>query len=281
MEILNHERAAPHPDHLKKIRLVVSDLDGTLLNEKSQLPSEFPQLIQKLGEREVLFATASGRNWESQRTFFPECKDQITFICDNGAFIMHKGEPFFISELKTDLWKAVAKKCSAYGPECGAIICGVNGTYMIQNSVIQPAVNQFYSEVRYIDDFDAVEDQVFKVSVCYLQGTEGALFRDFHNCFSEQANLVCAHPLFMDVMNLGINKATGVSLLQRSLGLSAEETMAFGDYNNDIEMLKNAGISYIMENAPVSMRKYASFRAPSNEEGGVITVLENTLLRLR
>ena len=57
--------------------------------------------------------------------------------------------------------------------------------------------------------------------------------------------------------------------------------MAFGDYNNDIEMLKNAGISYIMENAPVSMRKYASFRAPSNEEGGVITVLENTLLRLR
>ena len=281
MENLNYKSMTPDPDQLKKIRLVVSDMDGTLLNGKSQLPAGFSELIQKLAEKDVMFATASGRNWESQKAFFPDCREQLTFVCDNGAFIMYKGKPFFISELNADLWRAVAQKCSFYGPECGAIVCGVKGTYMIQNSLIQPAVSHFYSEIQYVHDFDAVEDQIFKVSVCNLQGTEGAFFDEFQRCFSDRASLVCAHPLFMDVMNPGINKATGVQLIQEFLGLSAEQTMVFGDYNNDIEMLKNAGISYVMENAPVSMRKYADFRAPSNEKNGVMTVLKETLLPCR
>ena len=69
-------------------------------------------------------------------------------------------------------------------------------------------------------------------------------------------------------------------MLQQSLGLTSEQVMAFGDFDNDIEMLQNAGISYVMENAPHSMRKHAQFLAPSNEAHGVITVLEKTLLTL-
>lgn len=279
MEMLPQTVVTPHMDHLEKIRLVVSDLDGTLLNEKSQLPAEFPQLVRKLAERDVLFATASGRNWESQRSFFSECANQMAFICDNGAFIMHRGRPFFISELKTELWKAVAQKSAEYGSDCGAVICGVKGTYMIRNPKLHDAVSHFYSTIQYVDGFDEISDQIFKVSICCLRGTEGALFDTFYACFSEYASLVCAHPLFMDVMNAGINKASGIHLLQKSLGLESEQVMAFGDYSNDIEMLRHAGISYIMENAPDFMQKYAMFQAPSNEKNGVVTVLENTLLK--
>ena len=278
MEMRSHKKAVPHASRLEKIKLVVSDLDGTLLDENSRLPSEFSQFVQKLEKKNIQFATASGRNWESQKDLFTAYKEQLTFICDNGAFIMHKGKLFFISELDTELWKNIARKCFDYGPECGAIVCGVKGTYMIQNPALKSAVGRFYPELNYINDFDEIDDQIFKVSVCYLKGTAGELFEDFYRCFSEQANLVCAHPLFMDVMNSGINKASGVALLQQALGLTSEQTMAFGDYDNDIEMLENAGLAYVMENAPLSMRKYTPFHAPSNEKQGVIRVLENTLL---
>ena len=68
-------------------------------------------------------------------------------------------------------------------------------------------------------------------------------------------------------------------MLRQTMGLTADQTMVFGDYDNDIEMLQNAGIAYIMENAPLFMREYSPFLAPSNEEQGVVTVLENTLLK--
>ena len=203
----------------------------------------------------------------------------MTFIYDNGAFIVHKGRPFFISELKEDLWKSIARKCTEYGSECGAVICGVKSAYLLRNPQIQSVVEQFYPEIVYVDDFDEIEDQIFRISVCYLKGPAGEMFNDFSQHFADQASLVCAHPVFMDVMNSGINKAAGVLMLQQSLGLTSEQTMAFGDYDNDIEMLKNAGIAYIMENAPLSMREHASYIAPSNEEQGVMKVLENTLLK--
>jgi len=279
METLNHEYAVPNPDHLKKIRLVVSDLDGTLLNAESQLPTDFSRLVRELADRDIVFATASGRNWRSQKEVFTACNEQVTFICDNGAFIMHQGRPFFISELKAELWKSIARKCSDYGSECGAVICGVKSAYMLRNPQIQPFVEQFYPEIIYVNDFDEVEDQIFKISVCYPKGPSGALFDDFCRCFADQASLVCAHPVFMDVMNAGINKAAGVSMLQQSLGLTSDQTMVFGDYDNDIEMLENAGIAYIMENAPLAMREHSRFLAPSNEDQGVMRVLENTLLK--
>ena len=136
MEMRNREKAVPHPSRLEKIKLVVSDLDGTLLDENSRLPSDFSRFVQKLEKKNIQFATASGRNWESQKDLFAAYKERLTFICDNGAFIMHKGKLFFISELETELWKNIAKKSYDYGPECGAIVCGVKGTYMVDRKSV-------------------------------------------------------------------------------------------------------------------------------------------------
>ena len=128
MELLNRD---PEEECLEKIKLVVCDLDGTLLDANSQLPADFPQVVRDLADRDILFATASGRNWQSQKAVFGACNEQMTFICDNGAFIVHKGRPFFISELKEELWKSIARKCAEYGAECGAVICGVKSAYLL------------------------------------------------------------------------------------------------------------------------------------------------------
>lgn len=271
-----HE-TTPAAERLKKIRLIVSDLDGTLLNESKQLPPDFASLISRLSAKGIVFATASGRNWDSQKDFFSTCKEHMAFVCDNGAFLIHQQKPLFISALSPELWRGVVAACTQYGPDCGAVVCGVKGAYTLRATQLWPVISQFYSKPQFVDSFDQVNDTVFKVSVCCLRGTPGPLYTAFNSRFSDHANLVCTHPLFMDVMNRGINKGAGVRLLQRHLGITAEETMAFGDFDNDIEMLQSAGIAYVMENAPPSMRQYAEFLAPSNENGGVVTIIQSTL----
>ncbi|UCE93931.1 MAG: HAD hydrolase family protein, partial [Flavobacteriaceae bacterium] len=75
----------------------------------------------------------------------------------------------------------------------------------------------------------------------------------------------------------GANKGRAVQLLQDSLGVSKEETMVFGDFNNDLEMIDQAFFSYAMENAHDNVKKAAKFSTKSNNEAGVEFVLKQLI----
>ena len=266
---------------LHGIRLIVSDLDGTLFNSSLQLPAELPKVVARLKENGILFATASGRNWVSQKIFFPGLLDKITFICDNGAFIVQEQEPVFISELSAELWKSVLRKCHSYGDNCRAILCGVNGTYVTDyrhNAELQHVIDHFYFGLTITPDIFSIRDEIFKVSVCYLPGTGGSFYEDFHSTYDRQANVLRTAECFMDVMNTGISKAAGLRFLQSRYGISPEETVAFGDFENDIDLFARSEHSFLMENAPAHMRRYAKYTAPSNDDNGVIRTIEDYIL---
>ena len=69
-------------------------------------------------------------------------------------------------------------------------------------------------------------------------------------------------------------------MIQQKFGITREETMVFGDYFNDVEMLKAAYHSYAMENAPSGVKKHANFIAKSNIENGVLEVIKEVVLRV-
>lgn len=268
-------------EKLQGIRLVVSDLDGTLFSSSLTLPETLPETIARLGDNGILFATASGRNWASQKVFFPQLLDKITFICDNGAFIVQKQEPVFISRLSPDLWKSIVRKCHAYGDECRAILCGVNGTYVADyhcSPKLQNVIDHFYIGLNATSDLCKIQDEIFKVSICYLPGTGGPFYEDFHSAYGSQANVLRTAECFMDIMNTGISKAGGVRFLQSQYGISPEETVTFGDFENDISLFSQSKHSFLMENAPAHMRQYAKYTAPSNDNNGVIRTIEDYIL---
>ena len=78
-------------------------------------------------------------------------------------------------------------------------------------------------------------------------------------------------------MPKGINKGTAILDIREKLGISFEETMAFGDYLNDKEMLENVNYSYAMANAHPIIKQVAKYEAPSNDENGVTTVIKQML----
>lgn len=273
--------SVPLKEKLQDIRLIATDLDGTLLNHSLKLPTSLPRVLERLEDKGIVFATASGRNWATQKKLFPDLPDQISFICDNGAFLVQKQQPVFISELKPALWLDAANKCLLYGDDCRAVLCGVNGTYTLdyeKNPPLKRMLEHFYFGLTTVSDFSKIRDRIFKVSICYLPGTKGRFYQDFFDAYKDQANVLCTAECFMDIMNKGISKGTGLSFLQKQLGITPKETAVFGDFDNDISLFEQADHTFLMENAPLSMRQYARYLAPSNNDEGVTEVIKQYIL---
>ena len=82
---------------------------------------------------------------------------------------------------------------------------------------------------------------------------------------------------WVDISNPIANKGRAVKLLQDKYGISKNETMVFGDFNNDLEMLDQAFFSYAMSNAHANVKKAARFQTKSNDELGVETILKELI----
>ena len=261
--------------------MIASDLDGTLFNNQLQLPDSLTSILKDLKEKDIHFATASGRNWATQKEFFQEHLNEITFICDNGAFIVQNQKPIFISEISHTLWISAVNKCATYGDDCRAILCGVNGTYILEyrnNPELCSIVNHFYKCLTVVPNFQNIQDCIFKISICYTRGTGGDFLQDFFDTYSDQANVLRTHTFFMDIMNHGISKGSGLQIIQNQLNILPSETVVFGDFENDISLFEQAEYTFLMENAPTTLRKYVKYIAPSNEEEGVTEIIKQYIL---
>ena len=79
---------------------------------------------------------------------------------------------------------------------------------------------------------------------------------------------------WVDLMNIGVNKGEAIKIIQENYNISFDETMAFGDYLNDFEMMQNCKYSYAMENAHPKLKEICNYRAKSNDEDGVVDAIK-------
>ena len=89
--------------------------------------------------------------------------------------------------------------------------------------------------------------------------------------------LMATEPGWVDVVNLTADKGTAVRLLQERLGITPDQTMVFGDYLNDLEMMTTATYSFAMANAHPVLAERARFRAPGNTDNGVVRTINSVL----
>ena len=82
------------------IKLIASDMDGTLLNDRKELPGDFFEVFDELERRGIKFTVASGRSFDAVAHLFPEeYRTRLDFICDNGANVIHEGKQVSVTPL--------------------------------------------------------------------------------------------------------------------------------------------------------------------------------------
>lgn len=262
----------------QNIKFIASDMDGTLLDEASQLDPQFFDIYRQLTEQGIIFAAASGRQYASLKQIFSPIQDEMMFIAENGTFVMHNGIELYSCQLETSTAREVVMAArdieGAY-----TVLCGKNSAYIeTQDPVALAELSKYYHACHYVEDLLAVDDEFIKVAICHFGSSEQFVFPAMNAKFGASNQVVVSGRIWLDIMNAEASKGAAIEHLQETLGFTYEQTMSFGDYFNDAEMLKASYHSYAVENAHPEVKKLARFRAPSNLESGVIQVLRQTVL---
>jgi Cof subfamily protein (haloacid dehalogenase superfamily) len=260
------------------IKLIATDMDGTLLNENGQVPENFPSTLEKLEKRNIKFVVASGRPYYTLYENFAPISDKLYYICDNGAFIVENGEIVSINIMNKDKVNEIVK-CSKSIPNTEVILCGINGAYHRPCSKeFTDEIDKYYIKKHIVDDLTEVNDDIFKVTICDLNSASDNSYKIIKPKFNLDFMVVVSGDVWVDIMNNDVNKGEALKKIQESQNISYEETMVFGDFYNDVEMLRTAHYSFVMENANEDMKQYGNFIAPKNTENGVIKTIEKYVL---
>ena len=261
------------------IRLIAVDLDGTLLNDRKEIPADFVPRVEALYPRGVRFVLASGRQYFNLAAMFERIADKLFFFSENGGLVFDGAENIFCRPLPDDILPLLWRTGSAI--PATTVLCGVQSAYIsadcgpvgVENTAI------YYKKRTFADDplaaVAAAGDSVVKVAV--FDPVSAAERCEPHFApFRDRLKVTLAGQSWIDIMRADVNKGIAIEFLQKRLGLAPDQCMAFGDYPNDLEMIQQVGWSYGMANGHPDLLAAARFRAPSNEDDGVMRVLRET-----
>ena len=165
------------------------------------------------------------------------------------------------------------------------LISGVKHSYFLKSTPAQfkRSHHYFYPNSTEVDNFDQIpeDDQYTKVTVDYPSKVRRELEYGFNSRSVEKIHVTTSGWNYMDIVPQNVNKANGLKEFLAYLDVPRTQLITLGDGENDIEMLKLAGLSYAMENGQDSVKKIAKFIAPSNNDNGVFKVLNKYLNETR
>tara|TARA_R110002020_G_scaffold3268_1_gene14845 strand:+ start:130 stop:951 length:822 start_codon:yes stop_codon:yes gene_type:complete len=262
---------------LSQVKLVVSDMDGTLLNDKGVVSDLFFEQFEQLKKHDVKFVAASGRQYYSMIHKLEPIKDEITIIAENGGMTVIAEEVTDTCTIDTntvhDLIRDMRKIEDAH-----IVLCGKKQAYV--ESKHQEFLNifdEYYFRYNLVDDLTEIEDDdFFKIAVYSFGGSEKTTYPAVKH-LEDRIKAKVSGENWLDLSHLHTDKGRALKIIQSKLNISKEETMVFGDYNNDIEMLELAHFSYAMQNAHPNIIKAANYSTKTNNENGVEYILEKLI----
>ena len=255
------------------IRLVATDMDGTLLNSKHEINESFYPVFRKLKDHGVIFVAASGRQYFNLAKALEKVKDEVIFAAENGSYVVFQDEEIHVQAMDQDIVRKLIEITRPI-PNTYPIICGKKKAYVENDD--QEFIDHlklYFERYEIVEDLTKVEDDQFlKYTVCDLAGSEVNSYPHFKQ-FQDALKVKVSGPIWLDISHKDANKGKAMEVLQKKFNISFDQTMVFGDYLNDLEMLQKAHYAYAMANAHPDIKKIARFIAKSNDENGVVEVL--------
>ncbi|MDE7395544.1 MAG: HAD family hydrolase [Clostridiales bacterium] len=255
------------------VKLVATDLDGTLLGDDKVIPKEIFSLTARLRERGIRFVAASGRSPYTLKANFAPIAGEIDYICDNGAVAIADGKIVRNMPVPKPIVRRVAEW--AESEDVHILLCGTKTTYMlpVEGTKFERHVCPYYFNCVSEKDLTDIGDDVNKIAICDLRGPKTGSAERLQKMLGDDADVVVSGDVWMDVMAKGVSKGEALAAIQEYRGVTKAETVAFGDYYNDVSMLACAEYAYVMKNANEDMFRFGNRIADGNNEGGVLKVL--------
>lgn len=260
------------------IKLIATDMDGTLLTTDKRMPKDILPVVRALKEKGIAFAVASGRQYAALRRDLHELVDDVIFIAENGALIMENDRQLHIEALPAhlvpDILAAVKGLSGVY-----AVVCCADGA-LVDASADPDFVREmamYYNNAQVVPDLAAFcsgMKNICKIAFCDKGRAAAHVLPVLERELGGGLSVILSGEDWVDIMKPGVHKGSAMAMLQTQRGLAKEDCMAFGDYLNDYELLMSVGESYAMKNALPELKQIAKHIAPGNDEDGVMRVIK-------
>ncbi|MCM3701296.1 HAD family hydrolase [Paenibacillus macerans] len=254
------------------IKLVLTDMDGTFLNNNGEFNRELYKDVQKMmKEQGVIFAPVTGKQCERVEELFATDAADLWILGDSATRIKHNGEFVYESLLSNKLGLEIIQLLEEISLDQIIIACTRTGA-VIKDTISPDIVRRSYAQVRQVSDFKELTEDFVKITV-YDSALRCFETREKLSRFFESAYIVASEAAWIDIANVNVHKGTTVEHLQRLLNVTPQETMAFGDGYNDLELLVRADYSFAVRNAVPELKDAANYITGSNEDDAVMKTI--------
>lgn len=270
------------------VKLVVTDEDGTFLDLGGEDFSRdrFRAVFERMSAAGCRFAVATSNQSFQVAEIFGELAPSISIIASNGAYVEPQGKEAQVSVMSP---AAVADVLAAHADHPEIPLCAVcaGGAFVERGADADfvAEMTMYSHNMRHVDSlaeqgpttdvlmyWSRVDEADLAHAVELLDAATGPAVNVVDSGFGGGFG-------YLDVVQPGVSKATGIRVLMDAFGIDASEVMAFGDAGNDAEMLRLAGVGVAMGNASDELKSIADLVCDPCEERGVLKVLEEVFGR--
>ncbi|MFG3495989.1 HAD family hydrolase [Streptomyces sp. NPDC047928] len=262
-------------------KLVATDLDGTLLRSDESVSRRTRDALAAVTAAGAAHIVVTGRSVPWTRHILDDLGYEGLAVCGQGAQVYHAGEHRLLTSVTLDrqlAGLALAKIEAEVGPlALAASRDGLDGEVLVS-----PGYRVQDGPLPYVPFTDLADVWSAPLNKMYIQHPhldDDALATAARTAVGNLVDVVMAGAGVVEILPLGLSKATGLSLAARRLGARSTDTIAFGDMPNDIPMFAWAAHGVAMANAHDDLKAVAHEITASNEADGIAVVLEELLAR--
>jgi Cof subfamily protein (haloacid dehalogenase superfamily) len=267
---------------LSNQHLIALDLDGTLLTDQKTISSRSKEVINKARDAGHIVVISTGRPYRASMQYYHELQLDTAIVNFNGAFTHHPKDSSFgtyHSPLDLNTAKTVIETCEAFDVS------------NIMVEVIDDFYLRYFDKV-FVDTFTAGSSPVDHGNLLHILRDDPTailihpnernekqlrdLIKDAHAEVIDQRTWGAPWNV-IEIVKAGMNKAVGLKKVSDFYGIPRDRIIAFGDEDNDFEMIEFAGQGVAMENGIDALKSLANATTKSNEEDGIALYLEEAL----
>ena len=240
------------------IRLIASDMDGTLLDEHSEVPPETYDLILALREKGVHFAASSGRRFDRLCQFFAPVRDKMDFVAANGAQVYVDGE-LVDREVFSHLGiRRLAKTVGKFESLHMALFDDEKSFLLDDEDKFVREIDKDLPNAERIWYLPGPDVSILKISIYCEDGHVMDYAYTLSRELGDEFLFAPSGTHWIDALQRGVNKATGIEQVMAHHGITRDEVMAFGDSMNDYEIIRFVGTGCAMANGRPALKAVAN-----------------------
>lgn len=257
------------------IKMVVTDIDGTIYNPERGISAGVKACVKNLTDNGIHVAIATGRSFSSTKSIADELGIKCPLICYQGGLInSYEGEMLHVKYLNEDIAREIVKTLRARGIHMNVYIEDVlfveNDNDYIKAYVGDKGIDYFK-----VDSFDELDFSKLNKILAIDHDTQliENLIKELQEKYP-QIYVVKSTNIFCEIANKEATKGNAIKFLAESYGITTDEVMAIGDQNNDIEMVVTAGCGVAMGNGTKEIKAKAKYITDSVENDGFVKAVD-------